>query len=95
MVLKVRPEWLAFGRGPKEEEGARETPVTYHADSMDPALLGTCALLFFEELARLAGPIPPAAKLGAALAEIYGQCEREGKQPTPELVASFVRVMMA
>lgn len=91
-ALGVRPEWLVLGHGPMDEPSAHEAETPYRDDS---ALLGQCFTAVLESLDQRAAHRPPAAKIGAVMAEVYALCLREGKQPTPELVAPFIRVLLA
>jgi hypothetical protein len=77
-----------------KEEGARETATPYLADTLDAPLLGECCEAVLDLLARRGGHLPK-GKLGAAIAEVYLICQRDGRKPTDELVASFVRVLLA
>ena len=91
----MRPEWLALGQGRMKEEGARETATPYLADTLDASLLGECCEAVLDLLERRGGPGLPKGKLGAAISEVYLICQRDGRRPTDELVASFVRVLLA
>lgn len=93
-ALDVSLEWLALGEGPMVL-GVADQTEPYRVDPFDHALLGACHLVLADELARRGGTRPEAAKIGAVLAEVYSQCQRESKQPTPELVAPFIRVLLA
>lgn len=77
------------------EEGAREPDTPYRDDSLDVLLLGQCFTVMAEALGQRPTPLPPTAKIGAVIAEVYAMCLRERKQPTPELVAPFIRVLLA
>lgn len=94
-ALRIRPEWLLLDQGPMEEEGARETGLDYMADGIDPLLLGQCFEAVMGALEKHSGPRPPSSKIGAAMAEIYIICQRDGRKPTDDLVASFIRVLLA
>ena len=94
-ILGVSLEWLALGEGPMILVGVREEAAPYQPSPMDPQLMGACVNMLIDELARHGASRPPASKLGAAINEIYLLCEREKKQPTPDLVAPFVRILMA
>ena len=91
----MRPEWLVLGQGSMKEEGAREIATPYLADVLDASLLGECCEAILDLLERHGGPRLPKGKLGAAIAEVYLICQRDGRKPTDELVASFVRVLLA
>lgn len=84
-----------YGAGPIKEEGARETATPYSADTLDVPLLSQCCEAVIDVLERRGGPRLPGAKLGVAIAEIYLICQRDGRKPTDDLVASFVRVLLA
>ena len=91
----MRPEWLILGQGPMKEEGVREGTNPYSSGTLDVPLLSQCCEAVLDVLERRGGPRLPGAKLGAAIAEIYLICQRDGRKPTDELVASFVRVLLA
>lgn len=76
-------------------QGVAESPNPYRAESLDAQLLGQCCEAVLDALERRGGLRPPASKLGAAIAEIYTICLGDGRTPTDELVASFVRVLLA
>ena len=90
-----RPEYILLGVLPKREEGVREPSLTYTADGIDPQLIGECFESVMEALERHPGPRPPSSKIGAAMAEIYTICQRDGRKPTDDLVASYIRVLRA
>lgn len=96
-ALGVSLEWLAFEAGPmlSVADAAGETLIPYTSDTLDAPLLGECCEAVLELLERRGGPRLPAGKLGAAIAEVYLICQRDGRKPTDELVASFVRVLLA
>lgn len=78
-----------------QEEGARESATPYRADTLDALLLGQCFVVVADALGQRTAPCPPAAKVGAIMAEVYSQCLREGKEPTPEMAAPLIRVVLA
>lgn len=94
-ALDVRPEWLVLGQEPRKAEIAAEQAAVYSHDLFDTQLLGACINALIDELTRRGANRPSPEKLGAIVNEIYLQCEREKKQPTPDLVAPFVRILMA
>lgn len=93
-VLGVRSDWLLYGQGPMVEGGVAEAVVTYVGD-IDIQLLGSCCAAVLDALERRGGARPPTSSLGAAIAEVYLICLRDRRKPTDDLVASFVRVMLA
>ena len=94
-ALGVSLEWMEIGRGPMIHEGAAEAPDPYRSEAIDPRLIGQCFESVMEALERHPGARPPSSKIGAAMAEIYTICQRDGRKPTDELVASFIRVLRA
>lgn len=94
-VLKVRPEWLLFGVEPMKEDSAEKSAGRKLSELPDATLLGQCYTVVLETLEQRGTARPPAAKIGAVIAEVYGLCQREGKQPTQDLVAPFLRVLLA
>jgi hypothetical protein len=88
-------EWLISGQGPMAEEGVAETPNPYQTDSLNTQLLGQCCTAVLDVVDRQGSARPPASKLGAVIAEVYVICQRDSRQPTDDLVASFMRVLLA
>ncbi len=94
--LQIRPEWLYLGVEPMDEiEGAADITVPYRTDLLNAHLLGQCCAAVLDAVERQTPSIPPASKLGAVIAEIYAICQRDGRQPTDDLVSSFMRVLLA
>lgn len=78
-----------------DDQGVAETSNPYTASSIDRHLLGQCCAAVMEALDGEGFAKPSASKLGAVIAEVYLICQRDGRQPTDELVASFMRVLLA
>lgn len=94
-ALGVRPEWLVLGQEPRTAEIVAEQTGVYSHDLFDTQLMGACINALIDELTRRGADRPAPEKLGAIVNEIYLQCEREKKQPTAEVVAPFIRILMA
>jgi len=92
--LNVRLNWLLHGDGPMVEGGVAEPTASYSSD-IDAQLLGRCFEAILVSLDPLRGRRPSAGRIGAVMAEVYLLCQREGKQPTQEVVAPFIRVLLA
>jgi hypothetical protein len=93
-ALGVSIEWLALGAG-QMEEVMRETSIPYRTDMLDGRLLGACIRQVMTALNESHAGEVPDAQLGAVVAEIYNACIKAKTPPSHDLIAPFMRVLLA